>query len=388
MASVPFAIVQALSSGVATTAGSSRAGGSLPTKIGPDNQANDISFLGLMKRIKVTGDDKTLDGLLGSMNAPNAPNAPTPDGTLPSAGMILPLALTQGALPGQLDSSILDDGGSETPPVLQPATSPASDTIQALKETLVNAVSAGEKLPATVRGPQMPAVGITDEVAARTVAADSTSALKSPDLFAKLSESHNVQNSTLGLVNNLSAEIVSKHPENTDLSHAALAATGALPHGIDKANQSATVPSITISPKTPGWGDELGNRIMWMVHQDVQTANIKLNPPHLGPLEVNVSLSNNQVDVSFSSHHASVKEALDASIPKLREMLGDNGLQLGGANVTHRSFSEQQQGGNQPMNYQYNQEGDNGINASNAGMAELGVSAIDALGNGMIDLFA
>ena len=126
-----------------------------------------------------------------------------------------------------------------------------------------------------------------------------------------------------------------------------------------------------------------------MIHQDVQSASIKLNPPHLGPLEVNVSLANNQVDVSFSSNHASVKEALDASIPKLREMLGDNGLQLGDANVTHRSFSDQQQSNNQSMNYQYEQDGEHASNATNASsMSEMNVGTVDTPGDGMIDLFA
>lgn len=98
--------------------------------------------------------------------------------------------------------------------------------------------------------------------------------------------------------------------------------------------------SINLPLQHPEWGDELGNRITWMVQRDVQSATIKINPPQLGPLEVKVSMVNDQVNVSFSSHHAPVREALDASLPRLREMLHDNGLQLGDANVAHRSFSE------------------------------------------------
>lgn len=102
---------------------------------------------------------------------------------------------------------------------------------------------------------------------------------------------------------------------------------------------------IATPVQQPQWGADLGNRVMWMIKQDVQTADIKLNPPHLGPLEVRVSMANDGVSVTFSSHHATVRDALDAAMPRLRDMLMDNGLQLANANVSNKAFSEHQNPG-------------------------------------------
>lgn len=124
--------------------------------------------------------------------------------------------------------------------------------------------------------------------------------------------------------------------------------TSPLPAGQSAAPAPPGIPGplpIATPIQQPQWGADLGNRVMWMVKQDVQTADIKLNPPHLGPLEVRVSMANDGVSVTFSSHHATVRDALDAAMPRLRDMLMDNGLQLANANVSNKPFSEHQNPG-------------------------------------------
>ncbi|MEW8283797.1 MAG: hypothetical protein AB2767_15245, partial [Candidatus Thiodiazotropha taylori] len=60
-------------------------------------------------------------------------------------------------------------------------------------------------------------------------------------------------------------------------------------------SQSATSPvagraSIILPLNTPvgqpGWDQAVGERIQWMVNQNIQQAEIKLTPPNLGPLEI------------------------------------------------------------------------------------------------------
>ncbi|RMD79279.1 MAG: flagellar hook-length control protein FliK [Gammaproteobacteria bacterium] len=94
-------------------------------------------------------------------------------------------------------------------------------------------------------------------------------------------------------------------------------------------------------PGHPGWAGEVGQRVLWMVRQEVQAAEIRLNPPHLGPLEARVSLHHDQVSVAFASHHAQVREALDAALPRLRELLAEHGLQLADASVTEHGLADQ-----------------------------------------------
>ena len=95
---------------------------------------------------------------------------------------------------------------------------------------------------------------------------------------------------------------------------------------------------------SPVWGDVLGDRVKWMVGQQFQGAELHLNPPALGPLEIKLSMHDGQANLLFSTQHAPVKEAIEAAAPRLREMLGESGINLGSVSVNVGSFSQQQPG--------------------------------------------
>jgi flagellar hook-length control protein FliK len=85
-----------------------------------------------------------------------------------------------------------------------------------------------------------------------------------------------------------------------------------------------------------GFDDGFGARIAWMAEQRVGHAEIRLNPEHVGPIDVRVQLDGNRVSAEFHSAHVEVRRAIEASMPQLREMLGQHGLQLGHADVGQR----------------------------------------------------
>lgn len=90
------------------------------------------------------------------------------------------------------------------------------------------------------------------------------------------------------------------------------------------------------------WGRELGGRVVWMTKQQVQTANIKINPAHLGPIEVRVEVKNDTASVSFISQHVSVRDVIESSVPRLREMLEENGINLENVDVADQSSAREQ----------------------------------------------
>ena len=109
------------------------------------------------------------------------------------------------------------------------------------------------------------------------------------------------------------------------------------------ASQPSMPPQLTSSlldmgvPQQVGsktWSEAVAQRVMWMVQGDQQFARLKLNPPNLGPLEVRVSVTQEQTNVSFLAQHAAVREALEAALPRLREMFEQNSLQLVRADVS------------------------------------------------------
>lgn len=109
--------------------------------------------------------------------------------------------------------------------------------------------------------------------------------------------------------------------------------------------RAVTAPTLHMaleSPvRSPMFGQELGERIVWLSSRQGQVAEIALNPPHLGPLEVKLSLSGGEAGAQFFSPHAQVREAIEAALPRLREMLAEAGVTLGQAQVRQESFSRQ-----------------------------------------------
>jgi flagellar hook-length control protein FliK len=100
----------------------------------------------------------------------------------------------------------------------------------------------------------------------------------------------------------------------------------------------APAPAPLALPADPdaGFDDGFGARIAWMADQRLGQAQIRLNPEHLGPIEVSLQLDGSRVDAQFHSTHVEVRAALEASVPRLRELLGQHGLQLGQADVGQR----------------------------------------------------
>jgi flagellar hook-length control protein FliK len=100
--------------------------------------------------------------------------------------------------------------------------------------------------------------------------------------------------------------------------------------------------TLAVEPKvgSPAWDGALGQRVVWMATQHQQVAEMRLNPPNLGPLEVRLTISGDQASAQFVSHHPAVREALESALPRLREMLAESGLTLGNVQVGSESFTQ------------------------------------------------
>lgn len=100
--------------------------------------------------------------------------------------------------------------------------------------------------------------------------------------------------------------------------------------------------SIALPLQQSGWGQAMGERVVWMARSNIQQAQIQLNPRELGPIEIKISMQNDQTHVNFVAHHATTRDAIEAALPRLREMLGEQGLNLGQADVSQHSFGDSQ----------------------------------------------
>jgi flagellar hook-length control protein FliK len=135
---------------------------------------------------------------------------------------------------------------------------------------------------------------------------------------------------------------------------------------------------------SPDWSQALGQKVVWMVQGAQQTATLILNPPDLGPMQVTLNVSNNQATANFTAHQPEVRHALEAAMPRLREMLNEAGIQLGQSSVSagtssqQNAFSEQRQNARQAS--QNGNAADPAIHVSHV--------PVPSAGTGMVDTFA
>jgi flagellar hook-length control protein FliK len=110
------------------------------------------------------------------------------------------------------------------------------------------------------------------------------------------------------------------------------------------ADNKVDVPALAKPLSHPEWNKDLGDRIVWMNNRAIPTAEIKMNPQHLGPISVRIDVNqDHQANIVFTAQHAVVREAIEASIPKLREMMGAQQLDLVNVNISQNSTSGQGQ---------------------------------------------
>lgn len=108
-----------------------------------------------------------------------------------------------------------------------------------------------------------------------------------------------------------------------------------LPQGLAPA--AALVPTAALPLDQAGWDRVLGQRLSWMIESGNHSVDIALDPPELGPLQVRISTQNDQAQVHFVSSQAAVRDALEQALPRLRDMLEAQGLQLAHADVSDQS---------------------------------------------------
>lgn len=158
-------------------------------------------------------------------------------------------------------------------------------------------------------------------------------------------------------------------------------ATNALRPGTESARVEATL-------RDQAWPAEFGQKVVWMATQDKQSAQITLNPPQLGPIEISLNVQNDQATAVFASGNAEVREAIESALPRLREMLAGVGVELGQTNVSSESFRQANEGNNSNRgNHVGGHRGDSALNAETA-RGETMIRTADRRGNGLVDIFA
>lgn len=162
-------------------------------------------------------------------------------------------------------------------------------------------------------------------------------------------------------------------------------ASAVTPGGPSAAASSSSSQSLRI--ETPlgqnGWHDEMGQKLTWMVGNNRQQADLVLTPPHLGRVEVSLTMNGDQATAIFTSPNPAVREALESSLHRLREVLADAGVSLGQTHVG--SESPNQPSSRNDMDFGMKE----GVRyASTVPLQGVTAVARTSTGRSMIDVFA
>ena len=166
-------------------------------------------------------------------------------------------------------------------------------------------------------------------------------------------------------------------------------------------NLQATTPhapaarhETTLTVPTPvrdaNWNQDFGQKIVWLAGNGKQSAELTLNPPQMGPIEISLNIDKGSATATFVSTNAEVRQSIESALPRLREMLAGAGIELGQANVSAESFRQANPGTNgdgQPRG-DGQWKGEPAILGADAASTVGARSTLNVRGNALVDIFA
>ncbi|MDF1642810.1 MAG: flagellar hook-length control protein FliK [Pseudomonadales bacterium] len=115
-----------------------------------------------------------------------------------------------------------------------------------------------------------------------------------------------------------------------------------------RTESSTTIPLASGAPfGTQGWSDAVANRVMWLTDNRMMTAELRLDPPDLGPLQVKIAIADGQAQVSFVSQSSDVRGAIDQSVARLRELFDEKNVELVNVDISDQPSSNRDSSGQQ-----------------------------------------
>ncbi len=178
------------------------------------------------------------------------------------------------------------------------------------------------------QGPVLPSVNGTSDAAAivTQVAASTLADASNGDAHGRGdagSSGSSAGNSSAGN-SSAAAQQLSANPSSAASTEASPAATLRVGAAVDSAE----------------FPQDLADRVSFMVDSNLGSAKLQVHPPQLGPIELQIAVQGDRAQIWMSTHSAVTREALESSLPKLRDMLGAQGFGQVSVDISQRSFQE------------------------------------------------
>ena len=87
-------------------------------------------------------------------------------------------------------------------------------------------------------------------------------------------------------------------------------------------------------------GEQVHERINMMMAKNLKYVDIRLDPPELGKIQIKLSINQDQASVQFTVNNHQTRDIVEQAMPRLREMLQQQGLQLAQSSVQQESSQQ------------------------------------------------
>ncbi|MDH5932988.1 flagellar hook-length control protein FliK [Vibrio splendidus] len=109
--------------------------------------------------------------------------------------------------------------------------------------------------------------------------------------------------------------------------------------------------------------EQVAEKVQMMMSKNLKNLDIRLDPPELGQMKIRMTMNNDVANVHFTVSNQQARDVIEQTLPRLREMLAQQGLQLADSSV-------QQQSSGQGQDRYNNGEQQSGANRTNDGQGD------------------
>ncbi|MEZ8783242.1 flagellar hook-length control protein FliK [Vibrio splendidus] len=109
--------------------------------------------------------------------------------------------------------------------------------------------------------------------------------------------------------------------------------------------------------------EQVAEKVQMMMSKNLKNLDIRLDPPELGQMKIRMTMNNDVANVHFTVSNQQARDVIEQTLPRLREMLAQQGLQLADSSV-------QQQSSGQGQDRYNNGEQQSGTNRTNDGQGD------------------
>ncbi|UYI46324.1 flagellar hook-length control protein FliK [Vibrio natriegens] len=90
--------------------------------------------------------------------------------------------------------------------------------------------------------------------------------------------------------------------------------------------------------------DQVAEKVQMMMSKNLKNLDIRLDPPELGRMQIRMTMNSDLANVHFTVSNPQARDIIEQTLPRLREMLAQQGMQLADSSVQQQNSGQQQRG--------------------------------------------